>query len=63
MTYEEMEVYRQGVIKDFDKSSKPMGAISFIQVADCLDGEGNMVHMTLDEYLQYRVKKDFGHVK
>ena len=51
--------WAQQVMRDFDKEAKIVGSMSFIQVPDCLDGEGNMVHMTLDEYLQYRVKKDF----
>lgn len=51
--------WAQQVMRDFDKGAKVVGGMSFIQVPDCLDPQGNMVHMSLDEYLQYRVKKDF----
>ena len=62
MTYEEKEAYQQGVIRDFDKEARPLkitDPTTFIRVPDCLDKDGNMLHMTLEEYLQYRVKKDF----
>ena len=46
----------QQVMRDFDKGAKQIGGMMFIKMDDD-------IQMSLDEYLQYRVKKDFPLVK
>jgi len=52
MTQEELEKWVQQVMRDFDKGAKQIGGMMFIKIDDD-------IQMSLDEYLQYRVKKDF----